>query len=108
MKTVTILIAGALCFGLLSAADAAKKKSTDGAPTAEQRKRMYKEGLEWCRKLHGSRIHYVRVEKHYGKWSFVCYISKVQSTSSSSMIQVSLVDFCFHCRKAGVARTAST
>jgi hypothetical protein len=75
MRVVTLLLTAVICLDLSGIAEAAKKKKPSGnsAPTAEQRKKMYKEGLEWCRKKVGAQIHYVRIEKKYGKWSFVCY-----------------------------------
>jgi hypothetical protein len=73
MRIVTLLLTTLICLGLSGTVEAAKKKSSGNAPTADQRKKMYKEGLEWCRKKVGAQIHYVRIEKKYGKWSFVCY-----------------------------------
>lgn len=65
---VTLLTAiGAVCV-LGSNAHAASK-----APTAEQRKKMYAQGLKNCRKKYGSQLHFVRVEKFYGRWGAVCY-----------------------------------
>lgn len=74
IQVAALLFANVMLTCVAVEAETAKKKKSDGAPTAEQRKKMYKEGLAWCRKLHGAQIHYVRIQKHYGKWKFVCYI----------------------------------
>jgi hypothetical protein len=74
MRIATLLAAGIVCIGLFGGSvEAGKKKSSGNAPTAAQRKKMYEEGLIWCRKSVGARMHFVRVEKYYGRWSAVCY-----------------------------------
>ena len=73
MRILSTVLAGVLCLGLGAGdVDAAKKKS-NSAPTAAQRKQLYAEGLKWCRKKYGAQLHYVRVEKYYGRWAAVCY-----------------------------------
>jgi hypothetical protein len=73
MRIVTLLLTGVICLGLSGTVEAAKKKSSGNTPTAEQRKKMYEEGLKRCRKQFGSQLHFVRVEKFYGRWGAVCY-----------------------------------
>jgi hypothetical protein len=74
-KQVVALLAALMLSGFAGEALAAKKKSpSNGAPTAEQRKKLHKLGLQNCRKKYGSRLHEVRIEKFYGRWSTVCYV----------------------------------
>ncbi len=71
LKTLLVL---SLCFGVFAVeAEAAKKKGSTGAPTAEQRKVMYANGLKNCRKKFGAQLHQVVIEKFYGRWAAVCY-----------------------------------
>ena len=73
-KYVVALAAALTLSGFAGEAIAAKKKSSsNGAPTAEQRKILFKQGLASCRKKYGARLHEVRIEKYYGRWSIVCY-----------------------------------
>ena len=77
MKSLKTLLAVAMVAAVVApgVAEAKKKPSTGGgAPTAEQRKRIYDQGLINCRKKYGAALHFVRVEKFYGKWSVVCYV----------------------------------
>lgn len=62
-----------MCLGFAAQVYAAKKKASDGAPTEVQRKKAYESGLIECRKKFGAQLHFVRVQKYYGKWSVVCY-----------------------------------
>ena len=76
MKTLKILLAASVIAATVAPGVAfAKKKSNSGgsAPTEEQRKRAHAQGLKDCRKQWGDRLHEVRVEKFYGRWSVVCY-----------------------------------
>jgi hypothetical protein len=34
---------------------------------------MFANGMIGCRKRFGSQLHFVRVEKFYGRWGAVCY-----------------------------------
>lgn len=74
MKVMSIVLAGALALSSLAVpAEAAKKKPSNATPSAEQRKRAYEEGMKFCRKKYGAQLHFVRVEKYYGRWGAVCY-----------------------------------
>jgi hypothetical protein len=75
MKIAKILVALTLLFGVAAVeAEAAKKKaSSSPAPSAAQRKKMHADGLIGCRKKFGTQLHFVRVEKFYGRWAAVCY-----------------------------------
>jgi hypothetical protein len=60
--------------GMATESFAAKKKpSSNGAPSAELRKRAFEQGLKDCRKKWGASLHEVHVEKYYGRWGVVCY-----------------------------------
>lgn len=71
---VVALATALMLAGFAGDALAAKKSSSSGAPSAEQRKKLYKEGLASCRKKYGSRLHEVHIEKYYGRWATVCYV----------------------------------
>lgn len=76
MKVLKVLLAATLIAATVAPGVAiAKKKSSGGgnAPTEEQRKRAFAQGLIDCRKAYGDHLHEVHVEKFYGKWSVVCY-----------------------------------
>ena len=74
MAKVASILAVGLFFGVFAMqAEAAKKKVSSAAPTAEQRKILYANGLKNCRKRYGSQLHQVVVEKFYGRWAAVCY-----------------------------------
>ena len=74
MKMAKMLIALTLLFGVAAAeAEAAKKKVSSSTISAAQRKKMYADGIISCRKKFGTRLHFVRVEKYYGRWAAVCY-----------------------------------
>ncbi len=75
MKLLKILLATALIAGTVAPdlAFAKKNPSSNGAPTAEQKRKAYENGIKTCRKQWGARLHEVHVEKFYGKWSVVCY-----------------------------------
>jgi hypothetical protein len=60
--------------GTASEALAARKSTSNGAPTSEQRKKMFEAGLKSCRKKYGALLHDVKVEKFYGRWTPVCYV----------------------------------
>ena len=76
MKSLKVLLAVTMVAAVMvpGIAEAKKKPaSSNGAPTAEQRKRAWEEGMKYCRKKYGADLAQVRVEKFYGKWSTVCY-----------------------------------
>lgn len=74
MHKFVLLVSVSLCLAVPSLAEAAKKKpGSNATPSAEQRKRAYENGLKSCRKKFGAQLHFVRVEKFYGKWGVVCY-----------------------------------
>lgn len=74
MQIAKILIALTLLFSVAAAdAEAGKKKASSSTPSAAQRKKMHAEGLIGCRKKFGTQLHFVRVEKFYGRWAAVCY-----------------------------------
>ena len=73
MNILKLACAAALVCSFTLPAEAAKKKNNNYTPTAQQRKQAYENGLKSCRKKFGAQLHFVRVEKYYGKWSAVCY-----------------------------------
>jgi hypothetical protein len=75
MKILNVLLAATLIAATVApgVAEAKKKSGSGGAPSTEQRKRAYEQGLKDCRKKYGAQLHEVHVEKFYGKWSVVCY-----------------------------------
>jgi hypothetical protein len=75
MKSFKLLLAVSMIAAVVAPGIADAKKRTGGgsAPSEEQRKRAYAQGLKDCRKQWGSQLHEVHVEKYYGKWSVVCY-----------------------------------
>ena len=72
MRTLTTVIAAALFLSCTAIEVEAAKKS--GSLSAEQRKKMHADGMKGCRKKYGSALHYVRVQKFYGRWAAVCYV----------------------------------
>ena len=62
-----------LSFTLEAEAGKKKKQSSNGAPTAEQKRAAWERGMVGCRKKYGARLDHVSVEKFYGKWEIVCY-----------------------------------
>jgi hypothetical protein len=75
MKPLKVLLAVTMIAAVLSPgiADAKKKSGGNSAPSEEQRKRAYEQGLKDCRKQWGDRLHEVHIEKFYGRLSVVCY-----------------------------------
>ncbi len=74
MGITKTLIAITLLFGILAVeAEAAKKKVSSSTISEAQRKKLYADGIIGCRKRFGPQLHFVRVERFYGRWAAVCY-----------------------------------
>jgi hypothetical protein len=74
MQIAKILIALTLLFSVAAAeAEAGKKKHLHLYLRPHSAKKMHAEGLIGCRKKFGTQLHFVRVEKFYGRWAAVCY-----------------------------------
>jgi hypothetical protein len=74
MRIARMLIALTLLLGVSAAeVEAAKKKASSSTISAAQRKKLYADGLIGCRKKFKTHLHFVRVEKFYGRWAAVCY-----------------------------------
>jgi hypothetical protein len=74
MRIARMLVALVLLFGLAAVeAEAARKKTSSPTLSEAQRKKMFANGMIGCRKRFGSQLHFVRVEKFYGRWGAVCY-----------------------------------
>lgn len=72
MRVFKSVLAVALLLSFTTIAAEAAKKSA--SLSAEQRKKLHANGMVNCRKKYGSALHYVRVEKYYGRWAAVCYV----------------------------------
>jgi predicted secreted acid phosphatase len=71
MKSVKILLAAVMLAGTAMPDFALAKAKTNHS--AAQRKAAYEQGLKYCRKKYGERLHSVVVEMNYGKWGAWCY-----------------------------------
>jgi hypothetical protein len=71
MKSLKILLAVTMIAGV-AMPDLAFAKAK-ASHSAAQRKAAYEQGLKYCRKKYGERLHSVVVEQNYGKWGAWCY-----------------------------------